>query len=341
MHGNRFPGEAGVSIGATLSAARRRAGLTIGEVSDQTRVRQTIIEGIEHDDYAPCGGDFYARGHIRAIANAVGEDPKPLIEEFDSTWGSAKDLTAAEAFKPVMPIRTRERRRITWTAILTAIVLAVLIFATYKFVSGAGRGQRSAAANAAGQHSRAPGSPGTPAGQATRAQSAASAPSAQPSSASPSPANTPPPSRTLTPASVAAFGTGGPATGDDPQNAALALGGDPTRPWLSDWYTTAYFGNLYAGTGLLVDMGRTVTIGSVRVSLGASGANLELHAGTTPALSGLPRVAVADNAGNTVQFRLTDQPRARYLLIWFTRLPMDNAGTYQASVWNITVQGTP
>ena len=89
-----------MSIGATLAAARRRSGLTVSEVSHSTRVTEPIIRGIEQDDYAACGGDFYARGHIRAIARAVGEDPLPLIDEFDSTWRSAKEITAAEAFQP-------------------------------------------------------------------------------------------------------------------------------------------------------------------------------------------------------------------------------------------------
>src|SRR4249920_4147147 len=131
--------EARVSIGATLAAARRRAGLTVSDVSQQTRVTEPIIQGIEQDDYAECGGDFYARGHIRAIARAVGEDPVPLVDEFDSTWRSAKEITAAEAFQPGMPLRKRERRRVRWTAFLAVLVLAVLGFASYKFVSGVGR----------------------------------------------------------------------------------------------------------------------------------------------------------------------------------------------------------
>jgi cytoskeletal protein RodZ len=329
-----------VSIGATLSAARRRAGLTVDEVSERTRVRQNIIQDIEHDDYAACGGDFYARGHIRAIANVVGEDPKPLIEEFDSTWGSATEITAVDAFRPIMPIRTKERRRVRWTSVLAVVVLAILGFASYKFISGVGHGSRTAA-TAASQHARPPASPP---GQGGLLQSAASStPAARTSSASPTPtpSPTPPPARPLTPASASAFGPGGTATGDDPQNAARALGGDPGRPWLTDWYTTAYFGNLYAGTGLLVDMGRTVTISSVSVSLGNSGANLELHAGNTPVLADLPRVASAGGAGGTVQFRLSSPARARYLLVWFTKLPPDSTGTYQASIWNIRVQGRP
>ena len=96
-----------MSIGATLAAARRRAGLTVRDVSQSTRVTEPIISGIEQDDYAECGGDFYARGHIRAIARAVGEDPGPLIEEFDSTWRSAKETTAAEARSTARAARKR------------------------------------------------------------------------------------------------------------------------------------------------------------------------------------------------------------------------------------------
>jgi cytoskeletal protein RodZ len=67
-----------VSIGEDLAEARRRAGLTVTQVSQQTRIRETIIRAIERDDYSACGGDFYARGHIRAIAWAAGADPEPI-----------------------------------------------------------------------------------------------------------------------------------------------------------------------------------------------------------------------------------------------------------------------
>ena len=72
-----------MSIGETLAQSRQRAGLSVARVSEQTRIRETIIRGVEDDDYSACGGDFYARGHIRAIAQAVGTDPGPLIREYD------------------------------------------------------------------------------------------------------------------------------------------------------------------------------------------------------------------------------------------------------------------
>ncbi|HEX9527110.1 MAG TPA: serine/threonine protein kinase, partial [Streptosporangiaceae bacterium] len=138
----------------------------------------------------------------------------------------------------------------------------------------------------------------------------------------------------------AAFGPAGLVNGDDSQGAALAVAGNPARPWISQWYTTAKFGALKTGTGLLLDMGRTVTVSSVRLSLASrSGADIQLRAGSKPIPTWLPQVASAANAGGAVRFQLSAPAHVRYVLIWFTRLPPDNAGTYQASVYQITVQG--
>ncbi len=73
-------------IGDTLAQARQQAGLTVTQVSKRTRIRETIIRKIEADDYSECGGDFYTRGHIRAIAKVVGADPEPLIQEYDTRY---------------------------------------------------------------------------------------------------------------------------------------------------------------------------------------------------------------------------------------------------------------
>jgi cytoskeletal protein RodZ len=323
-----------VSIGATLAAARRHAGLTIADVSHRTRVREIIIEGIEHDDYAACGGDFYARGHIRAIAEAVGTDPGPLIEEFDDRFRSSPEITAADVFKPSMPLRKRERRRVRWTGILAVLVLAVLGFAIYKAVAGVGKAQPAAASSHAAHTSRPTAAPSiTPSVQGSTAP-------ASPTAAPSTPVASPVAAQALAAASVAAFGPAGTADGDNAQQAALAVSGDPATPWTSDWYSTSDFGHLQAGTGLLLDMGHTVTISSVRLSLGgSSGADLQLRAGSAPTLGDLHTVATSAGAGGTVQLSLTSPAHARYLLIWFTQLPQDNAGTYQASVYSITVRG--
>jgi hypothetical protein len=136
-----------------------------------------------------------------------------------------------------------------------------------------------------------------------------------------------------------AFGPGGPAHGDDPQGASLAIDRSRWTAWSTDWYTTSHFGGLKAGTGLLLDMGHRVTITSARIKLGAvPGADLQLRAGAPATLAGLRPVASATNAHGTIQLRLATPVRARYVLIWFTQLPPDPAGTYQVNVFNVRLR---
>ena len=81
-------------IGETLAEARQRAGLTVAQVSERTRIKEAVIEGIEDGDYSACGGDFYARANIRAIAGVVGTDSAPLITEYDTLHRGRDALSA-------------------------------------------------------------------------------------------------------------------------------------------------------------------------------------------------------------------------------------------------------
>jgi cytoskeletal protein RodZ len=124
-----------VSIGETLADARRRSGLTIAQIGQRTRIRESIIRAIEQDDFSPCGGDFYARGHIRSIAAAVGADPVPLIREYD-TEHPPNAMSAAEVFEPATPIKIREpRRRIPLGALVIIVLLAIIGYGSYRLVS--------------------------------------------------------------------------------------------------------------------------------------------------------------------------------------------------------------
>jgi hypothetical protein len=384
----------GVHIGETLVAARRQAGLTVTQVSERTRIRETIIRGIEDDDYSLCGGDFYARGNIRSIAKVVGADAEPLIREYDAVhrapgalsavslgelvamsvqapqrrrldlstvWEPVAaaytsvrqrvDLSAVRGLVAAAYVSVRQRmnlpavrelaaaypavrRRLNWTVVLALALGVVLGFGADRVFAAS---QHAAVAPAAaGNHAvthrhtgRSRANPASRANQAPTTSRKAVAPS-------PGPA---PAVETLNPVSAAAFGADG-GQGDNPELAHLAIDAHPATGWHSDWYTTARFGNLYPGTGLLLDMGRVVTITSVRISLGrVSGAGLQLRVGARPALTGLPPAARANNAGGVVRLRLTSPARGRYVLLWFTRLPADPAGTFQTGVYSIRLEG--
>ena len=132
------------------------------------------------------------------------------------------------------------------------------------------------------------------------------------------------------------------ADGDNPQIAQFAITRGAPLPWESQWYVTPEFGMLKTGTGLLLDMGRRVTITSVALGLGPyAGADLQLRAGDTATLPGLRVAARVNGAGSTLRLRLRSPRTARYLLIWFTLLPPNGAGQYQASVSRVVVNGRP
>lgn len=145
-----------MSIGDTLAQARRQADLTVTQVSQRTCIRETIIRGIERGDYSACGGDFYARGHIRSIARAVGLDPEPLVREYDQTQGAPQPITAADVFEPATPIKIRERRRPNWTAAMIVALAAVVGFVVYHEVSSHSGPSHSPPASSlsAGSHPR-------------------------------------------------------------------------------------------------------------------------------------------------------------------------------------------
>jgi len=218
------------------------------------------------------------------------------------------------------------------------VVMGGLWFAAFQYL-GSPRHALTAAPSARvhPHHSQAPPAPQTPAAPWARGHPVAHR-LPQPSQTAATPSV--PPVTALAPVSVAAFGPGGTAQGDNPQNAGLALAGNPATPWHTSWYTTADFGNLRTGTGLLLDLRRPVTVTSAQITLGSiPGADIELRAGNVSALADLQAVARAKNAGGVVQLRPTGSVRGRYLLIWFTLLPPDPAGTFQASVYSIRLEG--
>jgi helix-turn-helix protein len=432
-----------VTIGEALAEARNKAGLSIDQVSERTRIRETVIRDIEQDDYDACGGDLYVRGYVRVIASVVGIDAQPLIREYDLTHSGEPEppttvdpvppilapqpltsepptlidsiipgLEPIEPIEPAAPIeptapepvkpepvapgmitpelvaseplapqprlplvtaasrppsapgpRPRPRRQgppnkpsqPTWKArkhggrwvagiaALAVVVLVAVGFVGSRIVSSlrhSAAGTTAASSAAAGRRG-ASASPGTVKGKPGVATKGSGTKVATSPATTPAPKSAvPPPSTPLHVAVAEAFGPDGVGDGDNPESALSPITSGASSPWQTDWYTSAEFGQLKQGTGLLLDMGQRAAITSVRITLGsAAGADLQLRAGDTPALADLRVVASASDAGGTISLRLAHAVRARYVLIWFTLLPPNDAGQYQANVYQVRVSG--
>jgi hypothetical protein len=366
-----------VPIGETLAQARHQAGLTLAQVSKQTRIRETIIRTIEADDFSECGGDFYARGHIRAIAKAVGTDPEPLIQDYDTdhrATGPMATVSLDELLTSSAPQRHRPDLPAAWARVTAAsapvarkagasagaardrmaagygsaprtarwavfVCLALIVVALGFIALHVLAGAPPAAPSAAGKHAASSHNDGHgQSGPAARSSHRAASPPTAKASHTAAPSSAPAqPARSLSPVQATAFGPNG---GDNPQLAHLVLGGSHSSGWHTDWYNSARFGNLYPGTGLLLKMGQTVTITGATIDLGsAAGASLQLRVGDTPSMAALQPVAHASGAGGVVRLSPASPASGRYVLVWFTRLPTDSSGTFRASVHGVTLQG--
>ena len=117
-------------IGPELAAARVRVGLSVDELAERTRIRPHVIESIEVDDFAPCGGDFYARGHLRTLARVLGKDVTPLLAQFDERYATAP-INARRVFEAELATGMTGSMRSTvggpnW-ALLVGVVLALVM----------------------------------------------------------------------------------------------------------------------------------------------------------------------------------------------------------------------
>lgn len=143
-----------MSVGETLVRAREAAGLSVEELSAQTRIRGGLIRQIEADDFSGCGGAVYARGHLRSLAKAIGTDPGELLAEFDRSHADepAPALVPVPAVDPHEAARA-ERKQPNWAAAMAVALVVICVLAGVSLLGNRGSGGGHNTAGGAGQPS--------------------------------------------------------------------------------------------------------------------------------------------------------------------------------------------
>ena len=116
-----------MSLGSSITQARKSAGLSIEDLSASTNIRTALLKEIESNNFANCGGETYARGHIRNIAMKLGVDPLIYIAAFEDeqmhTDRSMKELLVENS---VMR-QPEEARKVSWKVLATISVSSLFI----------------------------------------------------------------------------------------------------------------------------------------------------------------------------------------------------------------------
>jgi cytoskeletal protein RodZ len=118
-----------MSLGALITKSRTDARLSIEDLAKLTNIPSTLLRDMENDNFAKCGGETYARGHLRNIAAKVGIDQRIFLDLFET------EVTA-----PAKPIREllnennvtmpyQEPKRISWKVLAAGSAAALVLFA--------------------------------------------------------------------------------------------------------------------------------------------------------------------------------------------------------------------
>lgn len=120
-----------MSVGTYLREAREAAGYSVEQISSKTRIRAEVIRDLECEKFHSCGGNAYARGHIRTIGQVVNADIDLLISEFEAVTGEVDrpmiDLLTENNATTVKVARTIPKMTYKFMASTAAVIVGLMI----------------------------------------------------------------------------------------------------------------------------------------------------------------------------------------------------------------------
>ena len=118
-----------MSLGPKIKDARKSVGMSIEKLAERTSIRTTLLRDFELDDFSKCGGDTYARGHVRNIANALSVDPAIFLELYGAeqvkTERPIADLLSESKVTALANQKSRLSLKMLSTISASAVVLVV------------------------------------------------------------------------------------------------------------------------------------------------------------------------------------------------------------------------
>lgn len=133
LDGGARAGGADGSLGQQLRGAREARGLSLREISEQTRITMRHLEAIESDDYKHLPGGIFNKSFVRAYARQVGFDERAALELYAALareHGDHPDEVATSPQRSRIYIGETARSPLM-TAGLSALMIGVLILVVY------------------------------------------------------------------------------------------------------------------------------------------------------------------------------------------------------------------
>jgi cytoskeleton protein RodZ len=122
-----------VSFGEQLRLAREARGISLKEISEQTRISTQYLEAIEKDEYKKLPGGIFNRSFIKAYARSVGFDENEALEAYKRVAREQEDVLDEVQVTPqkYQVLSYDNTRSPLVTALLTGIVLLIISLGIY------------------------------------------------------------------------------------------------------------------------------------------------------------------------------------------------------------------
>jgi cytoskeleton protein RodZ len=123
-----------MNLGEVLASARTSARLSVEDLAALTSIRPGLLSEMEKNNFSHCGGDIYARGHLRNLAPKVGLEPDQLIDLYNSEH-SAESRSINEMLVENNVARVpHEKKNISWKVPAAFSIAIVLVLAVVQIV---------------------------------------------------------------------------------------------------------------------------------------------------------------------------------------------------------------
>lgn len=83
------------SFGARLRQQREERGIALSVIAGQTKIKMSLLEGLERDDLAHWPPGIFRRAYLRSYANAIGLNPDTVVREFLEIYPERPELVDA------------------------------------------------------------------------------------------------------------------------------------------------------------------------------------------------------------------------------------------------------
>jgi cytoskeletal protein RodZ len=114
-----------MSLGDFLRGARESAGLSVDDLAERTSIRAGLIKEMENNKFIHCGGDTYARGHLRNIAPLISANAQVLIDLYNEEHSTdSRKIHDMLVENNVTKIPT-ERKSVSWKTLAIASIVVI------------------------------------------------------------------------------------------------------------------------------------------------------------------------------------------------------------------------